>query len=63
MTDPLKDGAPYDLKNCARCGNDHDDLVPEKLEKPVDDYTHWCPCPTNGQPILWAQVEEADDDN
>lgn len=49
--------------NCARCGLDHINLDFEKLNSPVYDddnqimYTHWCPCPTNGQPILMVEVE------
>ena len=46
-----------ELKGCARCGDDHTDLTFEKLEQPVEregapTITFWCPCPTNGQPIL-----------
>lgn len=45
--------------NCARCGGDHPapTIKWEKLERPILDnesieWTHWCPCPANGQPIL-----------
>lgn len=44
------------FKNCARCGETHKDLEFEKLEEPMtcgrERYTHWAPCPTNGQPIM-----------
>lgn len=45
------------IVGCARCwGEGHKNLTFRKLEHPVDDptgeYTHWAPCPTNGEPIL-----------
>jgi hypothetical protein len=47
------------LKNCARCGENHDQpIVFQPLTQCVlndaEDviYTHWAPCPTNGEPIL-----------
>lgn len=45
------------VRNCARCGGDHNELEWEELERPIEDndgieWTHWCPCPKNGQPIL-----------
>lgn len=52
---------------CARCGLDHDSerIVMERLVQPIDDpdgpYTHWAPCPENGQPILMrVQAEPTD---
>lgn len=60
----IERGAPYDLENCARCGGDHEGLEPEELERPVSPtgtplvFTHWCPCPANGQPILWAVADQ-----
>ena len=46
-----------DLNGCARChGDGHEGLVFKPLEHAVEDadgeYTHWAPCPTNGEPIL-----------
>jgi len=48
--------------NCARCGERHEQLTPRRLAQPHDPsgpevYTHWVPCPTNGEPILIAQVD------
>lgn len=45
---------------CARCGKDHRGLWFEQMDNPVVDsdgtpWTHWAPCPTNGQPILWRE--------
>lgn len=42
---------------CARCGQDHEPLDFKAFERPVVDqdgttWTHWAPCPTNGDPIL-----------
>lgn len=50
---------------CARCCSDgHRDLIFTKLthaHQPWDDrepYTHWSSCPTNGEPILLAFMNE-----
>ncbi len=47
------------IVNCARCGSNHDDLDFAELEvlfAPPEangkTWTHWAPCPTNGQPIM-----------
>ena len=54
--------------HCARCGGDHSNVEAAPLTRPVVElrdnveevlYTHWAPCPTNGEPIL--AVELADD--
>ena len=41
---------------CARCGEDHEPIDFKAFERPVVDndgtWTHWAPCPTNGDPIL-----------
>lgn len=49
------------VENCARCKRNHKDVRFEVFKHPViagpmnnDLYTHWAPCPTNGQPILMA---------
>ncbi len=55
-----------ELKNCARCGETHDGslLTFSKLTNPIEDpdgtkWTHWSPCPINGEPILLrAQLVE-----
>ena len=42
--------------HCARCGGDHENVDTKPFAKPfrlgVDTWTHWAPCPTNGEPIL-----------
>lgn len=51
------------LVGCARChGPGHEGLVFAQLHHPFvgDDaiaYTHWAPCPTNGQPIMLRMFE------
>lgn len=40
------------LRNCARCGGNHDKLEFRELTQPIDDYTYFASCPTNGEPIL-----------
>lgn len=52
------------IVGCARCGGDgHEGLTFSPLDHPVEladgtpALTHWCPCPTNGQPILLCKRE------
>jgi hypothetical protein len=47
-----------DLK-CGRCLESHSELELQELTHPADTgrgiiFTHWAPCPTNGEPILYA---------
>ena len=49
------------IVRCARCGGDHDDVVPQPLDHPMAPpditprlvWSKWAPCPTNGQPIMF----------
>lgn len=47
-----------DIRHCARCNGDHDQMEFFKLTNPViaDDgkilYTYWGPCPTNQEPVM-----------
>lgn len=49
------------IRGCARCdGEGHDDLLFFRLTHPVERdgevlFTHWAPCPTNGEPILMTE--------
>lgn len=49
---------------CARCGADHEDITPQKLDRPIAPpetsimWSHWAPCPTNGQPIIIAMTAD-----
>lgn len=47
-----------DVRNCARCEGDHFGLEFQPFEHPVGDYTHFAPCPRNGQPLLMGTFEE-----
>lgn len=46
------------LENCARCGETHYDIRFYQLTREIvvpstlQIYSHWAPCPTNGEPIL-----------
>ena len=42
---------------CARCGERHQDLRFNPLTYPADEWTHWAPCPTNGEPIMLCILE------
>lgn len=51
------------VRQCARCGQDHENIVYRRLTHPITDsdgkvWTHWAPCPTNGEPILMMFVDE-----
>lgn len=47
-------GRPYKavVLECPRCGGAHKDLRFEPLSRMTDVWTHWAPCPANGQPIM-----------
>jgi hypothetical protein len=52
-----------DIENCARCGNDHRNVVFKQFEgKYVSmdgfDYQYWGWCPTNLEPILASVPDE-----
>lgn len=45
------------IGSCARCGEDHSDLVFKPFTHPIEThtrvlFTHFAPCPTNGEPIV-----------
>jgi hypothetical protein len=52
------DKISFDQVGCARCDEvGHEGMVFTKLTHPFeptegDVWTHWAPCPTNGEPIL-----------
>ena len=49
-----------DIRECARCGDDHRQLVFKRMARPVDDvWAFWAACPTTGDPIL-LKVETVD---
>jgi len=62
MTAHLKHNNNLDIKrlvNCARCGEEHLNLVAKPFTVPADKYTHWMMCPVLHEPIL---VEVEDDE-
>lgn len=47
------------VTGCARCGGSHEDVIARRMVRPFAPaeaggltWTHWAPCPTNGDPIL-----------
>lgn len=53
-----------DLNGCARCWEDgHAGLLFRELTHPLEcdnqeSFTHWAPCPTNGEPILMRHLKK-----
>lgn len=59
------------ITGCARCDGDHEHLEARKLARPFAPagafdpqrgqltWTHWAPCPTNGDPILIMVTADA----
>jgi hypothetical protein len=49
------------IKNCSRCGENHNDLVFKALTIPFEakdgGWTYWAKCPINGEPILMKIIE------
>ncbi|GAF74429.1 unnamed protein product [marine sediment metagenome] len=44
------------LRNCVRCGNDHEALEFELLRGRLQlDYSHWAMCPVENQPVFIRQ--------
>lgn len=55
--------------SCARCGDDHLNVLFESLDHPFAPpeagglaWTYWAPCPLNGQPILLMAAANSVDD-
>jgi hypothetical protein len=51
------------VRGCARCGEEHEVQFKE-FERPAEaapgvTWTHWAPCPTNGDPILMRKFDPA----
>lgn len=52
---------------CARCGQDHEGIEPRKLARAFAPpeaapmvWSHWAPCPTNGDPIMFVIPDNSD---
>lgn len=37
---------------CARCGQNHANIVFKKLLRPCEHMTYWASCPQTGEPIM-----------
>lgn len=51
----------YPVRQCARCGQDHEEIVYKQFERPVEDtdgtvWNWWGTCPVTGDPILMAEI-------
>lgn len=46
------------IKGCARCGQDHMVLRFMELQRPHEEFTHWCPCPVTDEPIMMRIVSD-----
>lgn len=65
MTEAKAEDKKYNIRECARCGQDHNGIVYNEFTNPVilGDLviTHWVPCPTNGEPILMFHPKEGEE--
>ena len=43
-----------DVKNCPRCGQDHNEMSFTPLVAPSNQWTHWGMCPVKDEPLLLA---------
>lgn len=46
------------LRDCARCGKDHKNLLFVPLTNAADEWKWWCMCPIIQEPILLALSED-----
>lgn len=46
-----------DVKHCALCGQDHDQLPFQAFGRPCGEWTHWAMCPVANEPILCQIVD------
>lgn len=42
----------YDIRSCARCGGDHDDIAFKMFARPAGEISHWAMCPKTNEPLL-----------
>jgi hypothetical protein len=67
MNEPASPREIKNIHNCSRCGGDHGPVVARPLTIPFApeeacglEWTHWFPCPTNGEPVLMMFEAELD---
>lgn len=46
------------VKHCARCGEDHENLIFSLLANPQDEWKYWALCPDSHQPVLLKVTED-----
>lgn len=51
----------FNVKDCARCGQDHVDLEFKEFLRPIIDgdgvvWSQWAICPNTLEPILWGKA-------
>ena len=51
-----------DVKECSRCGNDHDGIKFYELSHPIGDYDLWAKCPEVDEPLLLKVVVDQERD-
>lgn len=51
-SDETKTHVTVDIRECARCGECHQQITFIKLQRPCDELTHWAECPVSGEPIM-----------
>lgn len=63
-----EDSYTFDQQGCARCdGDGHSKMTYVRLARPIElpdsrhKLTHWATCPTTGEPILMAFLDDEDD--
>lgn len=47
-----------DVRDCARCGGDHDHVIFKPLRNAADEWDWWGTCPALGQPIFVKVIEQ-----
>ena len=52
-----KEKVTTDVYACARCGEDHTQLVFTHFMREASQWTHWASCPITKEPVLLKIVE------
>ena len=47
------------VRNCARCGEDHEMEFNPFSQNGIDDFTHWGMCPSINEPVLLKFIDSA----
>jgi hypothetical protein len=49
------------VKRCARCGHDHDQLTFTELANATDEWNRWAMCPNVSQPIMMRVTDDGEE--